>query len=83
MYHMHTPGSELEQMPYWEFEMMVETLQDVLKKKQDAEKKSYKDSDAYSMNPSAQANSMMKTASSSMPKAPSMPSPSSFRMPKM
>lgn len=83
MYHMHTPGAELELMPYWEYEMMVETLQDVLKKKQDAEKKSYKDTDSYQGNPASTANSMMRSASSSMPKAPSMPSPGSFRMPKM
>lgn len=80
MYHMHLPGSELELWPYWEYEMHLETLHDVIQKKQQAERKSSKDME--SMNPASSASSLMKQASSSMPKPPSMPSPSSFKMPR-
>lgn len=84
MYHLHIAGSEVEHWPYWEYEMMIETLNDVLQKKQQAEKKAYKDTDAYKgSDPSRAAGSLLKQASSSMPKAPSMPSPGSFKMPRM
>lgn len=78
MYHMHIPGSELEYWDYYEYETHLETLNDVLQKKQQAEKRSSKEMEG--MNPSQNASSLMKQASSSMPKAPSMPNPGSFKM---
>lgn len=85
MYHMNIPGSELEHWPYWLYEKHVEMLNDVLQKKQNAENKAYKDTEAYKGNhdPNRMASGLLKQATSSLPKAPTMPNPGSFRMPKL
>jgi hypothetical protein len=78
MYHMSIQGREVESWPYWEYEMHVETLSDVIKKKKQAEQQQGK-TDGKT-DPSKTAGSLMRQASSSMPK---MPNASSFKMPKM
>jgi hypothetical protein len=59
----------VENMPYYEYEFIVQNLIDILKEKQEAEEgqsKQYGD-----MNP----NSMMKNAQKSLPKMPNIQSP--------
>ena len=55
-------------MPYYEYEYVVKNLIDILKEKQDAEEGQQKEMG------NTDQNSMMKKASSMMPKMPSMPS---------
>lgn len=78
MYHLHLPPSDIESWPYWEYEMHVEQLADVLKKKQQGEDKQAKEMNQQQFNPQKSADSFMKKAQTSAPKV-SMPS---FRMPK-
>lgn len=73
MYHLQslTP-SEINSWPFWEFEDRVEKLNDILKKRQDAENKASKDSQTQQQggyNPQKSADSFIKKAQSSMPKA--------------
>jgi hypothetical protein len=70
MYHMQIPPSEIDNWPYWEYEMNIELLSDVLKKKQQAEKESH----------SAQGGGDVSQQASKMMKSVKMPSiPSKFR----
>jgi hypothetical protein len=67
--------SEVEKMPYYEYEYIVQNLIDILKEKQEAEEgqnKSYSD-----MNP----NSMMKQAGKYMPAGFNPNNPGSMKMP--
>lgn len=78
MYHLHLPPEDIEKWPYWEYEMHVEMLADVLKKKQQGEDKQSSQLNQQQINPQKSADSFMRKAQSSQPKV-SMPS---FRMPK-
>lgn len=78
MYHLHLPPEDIEKWPYWEYEMHVEMLADVLKKKQQGEKQQQGEMNQQQMNPQKTADGFMKKAQTNMPKV-SMPS---FRMPK-
>lgn len=78
MYHLHLPPEDIEKWPYWEYEMHVEMLADVLKKKQQGENQQSKEMNQQQINPQTTANNFMKKAQSSQPKV-SMPS---FRMPR-
>ncbi len=73
LYHLRLQPSEVEQMPYYEYEYIVENLINILKEKQEAEENQSKD-----YNESFNSNKMMSSASSMMPKMPSTPS---FKMP--
>lgn len=73
LYHLRLQPSEVEQMPYYEYEYIVENLINILKEKQEAEENQSKD-----YNESFNANKMMSSANSMMPKMPSTPS---FKMP--
>lgn len=79
MYHLHLPPGDIDLWPYWEYEMHVEMLADVLKKKAAAEKGQSGDMNQSQMNPQKASSDLMKSASSKMPKM-NMPS---MRMPKM
>ena len=70
-YHLHIQPSEIENMPYYEYEITLENLHDLLKEKNDAERKAHEDQTANTPNYNKMANSF---------KAPSMPK---FRMPKV
>lgn len=74
MYHMQVPGSELESWPFWEYEMHLETLSDIIKKK-----KQQNDRQSDSGDATRSASSLMRQATSSMPKAPT----GQFKMPKI
>jgi hypothetical protein len=76
LYHLRLQPSEVEQMPYYEYEYIVENLINILKEKQEAEENQSKD-----YGESLSANKMMNNANSMMPKMPSMPSTPSFSMP--
>ena len=66
--------SELDRMPYYEFEYTVEIYNNLLKERKDGEdKKTSEHTDKYNI------NSMQRQAQSQM-KAPSMPS---VRMPRL
>ena len=73
MYHLQslTP-SEIASWPFWEFEDRVEKLNEILKKKQDAENKANKDANSQqgSFNPQKSADSFLKQAHTNMPKMP-------------
>lgn len=73
LYHLRLQPSEIEEMPYYEYEYIVENLINILKEKQEAEEGQSKD-----YNESMNSNKMMRDVKSSMPKMPSMPS---FSMP--
>jgi hypothetical protein len=79
LYHLRLQPSEIENMPFYEYEFIVQNLIDILKEKQEAEEgqsKQYAD-----MNP----NSLMKNAQKNVPKMPSMDSfkAPSFNFPSM
>jgi len=73
LYHLRLQPSEIEEMPYYEYEYIVENLINILKEKQEAEEGQSKD-----YNESMSSNKMMRDAKSMMPKMPSTPS---FNMP--
>lgn len=79
MYHLHLQPDQCENWPFWEFEMHVEQLAEVLKKKQDAEKGQGDSMHQQSMNPQKTADNFMRKAQSNVPK---MSTPS-IRMPKL
>lgn len=76
MYHLHLHPDACESWPFWEFEIHVEQLADVLKKKQEAEKGQGDSMNQQSFSPQKTAEGFMKKAQSNVPKVPSM------RMPK-
>lgn len=80
MYHMHIPGAEVESWPYWEYETQTEILADVIKKRNQQEQQNQKEAQGSSSDHGRQAQSFLQKAQSTMPK---MPSPGSFKMPKM
>lgn len=80
LYHLRLQPSEVENLPFYEFEFIVQNLIDILKEKQEAEEgqsKQYGD-----INP----NSMMKQAGKYMPaglNTNSLKNPGSMKMPNM
>jgi hypothetical protein len=76
MYHLHIPPGEIEHFPYYEFEMHVDTLIDILKKKKEAEDAAAKESRSH--NTSSDAQKAMRNVS----KQTSAWKPPSFKMPK-
>lgn len=78
MYHLRVSPSEVNNWPYWEYEIYVERLAEVLKKKQQAEDKQGKEMNQQQFNPQKSADGFLKKAQGAAPKV-SMPS---FRMPK-
>lgn len=76
MYHMQIPPEQIENWPYWEYEMHVERLADVLKKKQQGEKNQAGEMTNSQINPQKAAADMMKKGQANLPKMPS------FRMPR-
>ncbi len=71
---LHVQPSELDRMPYYEYEYTVEMYNDMLKERKEGEdKKTSETTDKYNI------NSMQRQAQSQM-KAPSMPS---MRMPRL
>lgn len=78
MWHLRLSPSEVDNLPYWEYEIYVERLAEVLKKKQQGEDKQSKEMSQQQFNPQKSADSFMKKAQQNAPKV-NMPS---FRMPK-
>lgn len=74
MYHIQLDPTSIENMPYYEFQMHVEQLADVLKKKQAAEKEGASTQKSY--DPHREAGKMMSKA-----KPPSVKTPN-FKLPK-
>ena len=68
-YHLHMQPSEIERMPYYEYEITIENLQELLKEKAEAEKKAYEDGEKKN-----DSGSKYKT-----PKTPKMPSMPKFK----
>ena len=62
-------SSEIEAMPYWEFEYIVEKLLEILEKRKNAESKAGE----QHVNPSTDAGKLMRDAQRNMPKMPTMP----------
>lgn len=71
----HIQPSEIDKMPYWEYEYFIDAVNDNIKEENEA---SEKQEDAYKSK--YNANKIMSNAKSSMPK---MPSSSSYRAPSM
>lgn len=73
-----TQPSEIERMPYWEYELYVKSIQHIVeeenKRQEEAEK-----------GQSSSSNNYMRQAQRSMPKMPKMPSHSApnLKMPKL
>ena len=83
MYHLQslTP-SEIQNWPYYEFEKRVEKLNDILKKKNEAEKNANKSGQEQTQtytNPQKSADSFLKKAQNSVPKMPNM---NNIKLPK-
>lgn len=71
----HIQPSEIDRMMYFEYEYMI---QDINKENKEQEKRNKEDEKKYgNIGKTPNYNSMMKSASSSMPKMPS------FNMPKL
>ena len=64
--------SEIERMPYYEYEITVENLQELLKEKAEAEKKAYEDSEKKN-------DTSKYTKGAGNYKAPKMPSMPKFK----
>lgn len=82
MYHLRLQPSEVENMPYYEYEYIVQNLVELLKEKQEAEKGQSGDMSAHQMMADAKKN-MPKVNSPKMPKVstPKFPSvPNSLKM---
>jgi len=82
LYHLRLQPSEVEVLPYYEYEYIVQNLIDILKEKKEAEEGA-QDMDKQN----SEASRMMKNAKSMLPsgmgnmasgKMPSMPSVSNF-----
>ncbi len=67
MYHMQIPPEQIDQFPFWEYEMYTEQLAEVLKKKQEAEKGN-SNTQQSSMDPQREASKFMRNV-----KMPNMP----------
>ena len=80
----HIQPSEIDRMPYWEYEYFIKYANQMIEeenKRQEEENEGY-DMDSIKRN----ANSMMKGTTSKMPKMPSipgMPKMPSFSIPKI
>ncbi len=77
---LHVQPSELDRLPYYEFEYTVSIYNDILKERNDKEKNSHNaEMDKYNMDGlSNSTRNLMKGAGT--PKMPSMPS---IKMPKI
>lgn len=77
---LHVQPSELDRLPYYEFEYVVSIYNDILKERNDKEKDSHNvEADKYNMaDMSKTAGNMLKGQST--PRMPSMPS---IKMPKL
>jgi hypothetical protein len=60
--------SEIEKMPYYEYEMFVEMLEEELKRKKEHEERQSEQQSTSAVNPSGEASRLMKQAQTSMPK---------------
>jgi citrate synthase len=66
----HCQPSELERMPFYEIEILLECLKELADKEEEQRKKQDKKDSAQM--PNMSANSMMRQAQSSMPKMPNL-----------
>ena len=80
----HIQPSEIDRMPYWEYEYFMKYANQMI---EEENKQQEEQNEEYDMNSlKRNANSMMKGANSQMPKMPSMssmPKMPSFSMPKI
>ena len=80
----HIQPSEIERMPYWEYEYFLKYANQMIEEEQ---KEQEEQQEGYNMDSiKRNANSIMKGQSKNMPKMPSMPSMPkmpSFSMPKI
>lgn len=78
LYHLRLQPSEVENLPFYEYEFIVQNLIDILKEKQEAEEGQHKQ--YADMTP----GSIMKQAGKHMPAGYNMPKgPGQFKMPSM
>ncbi|MDA4131703.1 MAG: hypothetical protein OK454_01060 [Thaumarchaeota archaeon] len=75
MYHLHISPGDIERLPYWEFEMHVDTLLDILKKKKEAEDNAAKEQKTSGMSSDAQRTMRQVTKQQNSWRPPS------FKMP--
>jgi hypothetical protein len=75
LYHLRLQPSEVEKLPFYEYEYIVQNLIDILKEKQEAEENQHKSHSDVS------PSSLMRDAGKSMPKMPSMSSYSPTNFP--
>ena len=73
----HIAPSEIEQLPYWEYEYMQKEMTDTIKKEQEEQEKQEKGMGGISNMQRQMRNSMPR-----VPKMPSVPSIGSSSMPK-
>jgi hypothetical protein len=80
LYHLRLQPSEIQEMPYYEFEYILENLIDILEKKKEAEEGQDEGAKEKQSSMMSQAKGMMpnigsgKYSTPSMPSFPSMPS---------
>ena len=79
----HIQPSEVDKMPFYEYEIYLEQMNLIAKKQEEENKKQQEEYDNMrsSMNPAKMMNNM--NSGMSMPKMPSAPSMSAPSMPKM
>lgn len=70
----HIAPSEIDRLPYWEYEYMQKEMTDTIKKEQEEQEKQNRGYDV---------SGMQHQMSRSMPKMPSMPKIGNFSMPKI
>lgn len=70
----HIQPTEIDKMPYWEYELFVEHLSNLVKEENDSQKAEMDKYDIEGAKKMANPSYMSKTISSMQPKMPSMPS---------
>jgi len=83
LYHLRLQPSEVEILPYYEYEYIVKNLIDILKEKQEAEENQMNGDENSQLtktmnNAKSMLPSNLSNPGSSMPKIPSMPSIANF-----
>lgn len=80
----HIQPSEIDRMPYWEFELYIKELERLTKEEKDQQEEEMKKSgakDAMKMAKPGYMQKMMQSSQPKMPKIPNMNMPSTISMP--
>ena len=75
--------SEIDRMPFWEFELFTKELERLVKEENDQQKSEFDKSGARDAMKMTQPGAMQRMMSNSMPKMPDFKMPSTVKMPSV